>query len=59
MRKKWKYMFKNCQGSRPLTKVKLRTLIALNCRYIEYGLKRCCKAYIHCNTNLGVCNTML
>lgn len=39
-------MFKNCQGSRPLTEVNLRTLIALNYRYIEYGLKRFCEADI-------------
>lgn len=39
-------MFKNCQGSRPLTEVNLRTLIALNYGYIEYGLKRFCDADI-------------
>lgn len=37
---------KNCQRSRPLTEVNLRTLIALNYRYIEYGLKRFCEADI-------------
>lgn len=40
-------MYKNCQGSRPLTEVILRSLIALNYRYyIEYGLKRLCEADI-------------
>lgn len=39
-------MFKNCQGSRPLTEVNSKTLIALNYRYIEYGLKHFCEADI-------------
>lgn len=39
-------MFENCQGSRPLTEVNIKILIALNYGYIEYGLKRFCKAHI-------------
>lgn len=39
-------MLKNCQGSRPLSEVNLRTLIALNYRYIGYRLKRFCEADI-------------